>query len=229
MNDAPSPLKATASAGSTLLWYGNASTGGTSSTLVPTPVTTAISSTAYYVSQKNNTTGCESPRFKITVMVSAVPQKPDISRDNSNNLVSSLSEGNQWYKDGIAIPNATASLYKPSMQGVYVIKPDVNGCLGPVSNSYYFVTTAVSDLSADEYIRLSPNPFRGHVFIDYKLKSNTTISVYILDLNGNIVSENKKISKGYKVDMTGLSSGIYFVHARDDKGKILHIQKIIKN
>ena len=227
--DTPSPLKATASTGSTLLWYGNASTGGTSSTIVPTPVTTAISSMAYYVSQKNNTTGCESPRFKITVWVSAVPQKPEITRDNSNNLVSTLSEGNQWYKDGIAIPNATASLYKPSVQGLYYVKPDVNGCLGPVSNSYYFVTTAVSDLSKDEFIRLSPNPFKDYVYIDFKLKSNTTISVYILDLNGNIVSENKKISKGYKIDMSRISSGIYFVHAKDDKGKILHIQKIIKN
>jgi len=57
------PLTAT---GQNLLWYTTA-TGGTGSSTAPTPVTTAIGVTNYYVSQTVN--NCESPRDTVTVIV----------------------------------------------------------------------------------------------------------------------------------------------------------------
>ena len=58
--------------GSNLLWY-STSTGGTFSTIAPTPSTATVGSTVYYVSQ---TTGCESPRASITVNVVAGSPAP---------------------------------------------------------------------------------------------------------------------------------------------------------
>ena len=62
--------------GTNLLWY-TVATGGTGSATAPTPSTTTIGSTSYYVSQ---TQSCgESPRAVIVVNVSAVPAAPTVS------------------------------------------------------------------------------------------------------------------------------------------------------
>ena len=64
-----SPLTATASAGYSLLWYGTNATGGTGSTTAPTPLTTSVGSTTYYVSQTDGTN--QSARASIVVNVVA--------------------------------------------------------------------------------------------------------------------------------------------------------------
>lgn len=68
---AASPLTATALPSHLLLWYTSA-TGGTGSTLAPTPPTNVSGEFAYYVSQKT-LFGCESFRKKITVKIAATP------------------------------------------------------------------------------------------------------------------------------------------------------------
>ncbi len=61
--------------GSNLLWYA-AATGGVGNSTAPTPVTGAVGSTAYYVSQTVN--GCEGPRALITVNVTGIPAAPSV-------------------------------------------------------------------------------------------------------------------------------------------------------
>jgi Ig-like domain CHU_C associated/Secretion system C-terminal sorting domain len=63
----PTALTAT---GTNLIWYSTA-TGGSGSSIAPSPVTTTVGSTSYYVSQ---TVGvCEGPRAAIVVNISAAP------------------------------------------------------------------------------------------------------------------------------------------------------------
>ena len=66
-NATASPLTAT---GTALLWY-TAAVGGVGSATDPTPLTTAVGSVTYYVSQTVG--GCESLRTPITVVVNALP------------------------------------------------------------------------------------------------------------------------------------------------------------
>ena len=63
------PLTATPSVGGTLNWYGTNATGGTASSTAPTPSTTTIGTTSYYVSETVG--GVESTRSKIDVIVVA--------------------------------------------------------------------------------------------------------------------------------------------------------------
>jgi hypothetical protein len=63
LNQVASPLSAT---GSNLLWY-NSISGGTGSSTAPTPNTSLLGSSYYYVSQTLN--GCEGPRTQIRVFV----------------------------------------------------------------------------------------------------------------------------------------------------------------
>ena len=74
LNETASALTATALSNHTLRWY-TASTGGTASTTAPTPSTSSLGTTTYYVSQVS-AGGCESPRAAITVTVSEVPVAP---------------------------------------------------------------------------------------------------------------------------------------------------------
>ncbi len=71
-NVTASTLSATALNGNTLQWY-TVANAGTATTTAFTPSTSAVGSALYYVSQKNNTTGCEGPRTAITVNVNSLP------------------------------------------------------------------------------------------------------------------------------------------------------------
>ncbi len=68
-------INATALLNHTLIWYGNNSTGGTTTnTPIHNPTTSGI--TNYYVSQINNFTNCESNRATIVVSVNPKPSPP---------------------------------------------------------------------------------------------------------------------------------------------------------
>jgi hypothetical protein len=73
LNTPAVPLTAT---GTNLLWYTTA-TGGVGTATAPTPLTTTIGSTIYYVSQTNGT--CEGPRATITVNITLIPSAPGVT------------------------------------------------------------------------------------------------------------------------------------------------------
>ena len=62
--------------GSNLLWYTSA-TGGTGSSVAPTPSTITTGNTSFWVSQTVN--GCESLRYQIQVNVNAIPSAPIVN------------------------------------------------------------------------------------------------------------------------------------------------------
>jgi hypothetical protein len=68
-NSSAVQLTATPSPGAALVWYGTSATGGSPSAVAPTPSTTAVGQTSYYVSQVDGTG--ESPRAVIVVNVVA--------------------------------------------------------------------------------------------------------------------------------------------------------------
>ncbi|KAB1156526.1 Ig-like domain-containing protein [Flavobacterium luteum] len=69
LNSTATALTATPDSGATLNWYGTNATGGTVSSVAPTPNTSIVSSVTYYVSQTIGT--CEGPRAAIVVNVIA--------------------------------------------------------------------------------------------------------------------------------------------------------------
>lgn len=105
---AATALTVTGAAQHTFLWYGQASTGGTSSTSAPIPLTNDVGTTTYYVSQKDNTTGCESNRDDAIVTVNRTPVAPVVAsvkycQDASATALTATGEnGNTiiWYNGG---------------------------------------------------------------------------------------------------------------------------------
>ena len=78
LNDTPSALSATPDADHVLNWY-SVATGGTASATAPTPDTSVVGSTSYWVSQTSNSTGCEGPRAEIVVDVYDFPAAPALT------------------------------------------------------------------------------------------------------------------------------------------------------
>ena len=154
-NQTAVPLTAT---GSGLLWYTSA-TGGTGNPTAPTPSTTTVGSTTYYVSQ---VTGCgEGPRASITVNVNAGPSA-SIAYSNTNlcNVLNTASTPNPPItvtltgtaggsysispSTGLSI-NATTGTITPSgaTAGTYIISYTIPGS-GGCSD---FITTAIVNVS----------------------------------------------------------------------------------
>jgi gliding motility-associated-like protein len=72
LNAVSAPLSAP---GTNLLWY-TVPVGGTGATTAPSPSTSVLGSTSYYVSEVNN--GCESVRAQIEVIVNPLPAPPTV-------------------------------------------------------------------------------------------------------------------------------------------------------
>jgi hypothetical protein len=176
-----------------------------------------------------NTTGCKSGSAITTIVTIATPTKPIITRDVSNNLVSSSSTGNQWYTDTTTlITGQTTQSYKPSLVGYYAVKATLNNCSSPFSDKYYYLITALTNFNNGQFIHLYPNPTSNDLIVDYNLIGQSQVSVKILDLNGKILITKNKISKGGSLNVRQLIRGTYFVQIVDKANQLLFTDKLIK-
>lgn len=117
-----STLSATTNSGYALKWYGSSSTGGIATNTAPTPSATNTGSIDYYVSQASTTTGCESDRTKISVVVNPKPNNPTVSNITTCvglspiPLTASVTSGNtlKWYGTSATLGTATNAAPSPS-------------------------------------------------------------------------------------------------------------------
>jgi gliding motility-associated-like protein len=134
------PAISTAGAGTTnLLWY-STPTGGTGSSIIPTPNTTAVSTTNYYVAQSN--AACEGPRLLITVTIQTSPGLPTINSANpvsycQNAITQPLNVTGtnlQWYT---VATGGVASTITPAISSAsggtftYYVAQKLGNCEGP--------------------------------------------------------------------------------------------------
>lgn len=133
-NAAAAQLTAT---GQNLLWYTTA-TGGTGSPTAPTPSTTTLGSTSFYVSQTQN---CgESPRAQIVVNVNAIPGAPAVTspvtycQNASASALTATGTNLLWYASATGgTGNTTAPTPSTATTGSisYYVSQSSNGCESP--------------------------------------------------------------------------------------------------
>jgi gliding motility-associated-like protein len=131
------PLSAT---GSSLLWY-TVAVGGVGSSTAPTPSTTSVGTTSYYVTQ--TLLNCESLRAQIDVNVIALPAAPAVSSPvtycQNDSAVPLTATGSNllWYT---VASGGTSSAIAPTPSTTvagttsYYVSQTVNGCEGPRAN-----------------------------------------------------------------------------------------------
>ena len=214
--------------GHTLVWYNALANGTPPLGAAPTPSTTVLGSIDYYVTQTKTTTGCESAKSKLTIAVNATPSTPTLSRDTANNLVSSVATGITWYKDGVAITETSAK-FKPTTPGSYTAKSTQNGCTSAISATYYFLVTDIINLSANEFIKLAPNPFSNQVNFDFVVKGYQHLNMEVFELStGAKVLVKTNLIAGSPIQLGQLSAGTYIFRVSSNDGKIVQQFKMIK-
>ena len=226
---APATLKAIANTGNTLLWYGTNVTGGTSSTNANSISTSTIGTSNYYVSQIS-TFGCESIRVKIAVNIYGIPSAPSITRDNTNNLISSYTYGNTWYKDQVKLAD-TSNTIKPLEQGSYTVKAIVNTCPSSISMPYFYLNsvTDITNLNQSEFIKIYPNPIVSDLKINFSLTKFQKVNIAIYSsTSGRKIIDLMNKESGMTIDVRNLISGTYIVIISSKDNQIIYTQKIMK-
>ena len=58
---------------------------------------------------------------------------------------------------------------------------------------------------------------------------SSDIYISVIDVNGKTIIQNRKINIGCKLNLGSSLKGSYIIQAKDKTGKILSVQKLIKN
>ncbi|MEA3504941.1 MAG: agmatine deiminase family protein [Bacteroidota bacterium] len=105
-----------------------------------------------------------------------------------------------------------------------------------VINVTFDVSVNTSDmLTAFDNLKISPNPFKGAVAIEFVLQTNQTVNIRVFDINGKLVKQinNSMISGKHTIHWDGtnnsgneLENGIYFINLKTDNKNVT--KRIIK-
>ena len=135
---------------------------------------------------------------------------------------------------GMVFTNATRFRFRcdASNKGDQVFLDDVviTDCIiQPIANSVPSSKDKYSNISSLKAIKIYPNPASNALYIasnNYDLK-NTNIAIY--NLNGQLIRDVKFETDNavQKIDLNGLSSGLYLLRMVDDQGKLLTTKRIV--
>lgn len=189
-----------------LLWY-SSPTGGTGSSVSPTPASSSIGSTTYYVS--SNSSGCESLRIPVTVVITPQPGAPfSVSpityiQDEPTLPLEAIGTGLEWYDQqgnvisGTPVPDS-------SFPGTvnYYVGQSKGSCVSPLTEISVIVISRSLIITIPSYF--TPN---GDSFNEYwnigsangSLNGNT----YIFDRYGKLLKSINTREPGWDGNYNG--------------------------
>lgn len=141
---------------------------------------------------------------------------------HGDTLVSSIIEGNQWYKNDVAIDGATGQTYVCTETANYkvVVTYATNGCSS--SSEKYNIKTALSYINADLICKVYPNPSKGQFNLVFGSDVSGSIQLELLTIDGKSVqkSQLEDISKSHDFSFgdSHLAKGTYTLRIRTNAG-----------
>ena len=207
--------------GDTLKWF-----YGTKSDITNVSNKTFTDSTKIFVT-RTDSIGCIISSDTVSLVKYAIPSAPTLFRDTANNLVAS-NNGITWYKDGTAITDTTQKI-KPTTGGSFTAKTTQNGCPSALSTPYYYLVTDIINLSADEFIKLSPNPFSNQLNLDFIIKGYQRLNMEVYDIaTGAKLASQSNLIGGSRITLDQLAGGTYVIRVTSNDQKIVKQFKIVK-
>ena len=191
---------------------------------IQNPVASPVTTTTYSVTADD---GNSTVTDDVTVTVYPLPETPTITQQG-NSLVSSATEGNQWYDSNGMIPGATGQVYYPNAtDNYYVIVTSQNGCESDPSNTIYYIYTGIPELFNGEMVNVYPNPVRDKLVIDYAIRSASDVKVILYNSFGQMVrtlSEKSNQKAGtHRIDLkaSGLGTGLWFIRIETEEYSVM--------
>jgi hypothetical protein len=176
--------------------------------------------------------GADIVSSSIEVKSDPVPGTPEILQE-SDSLVSSAVDGNQWYNLDGAIDGATGQVFYPPIEDDYfVMTVNSSGCVSDTSNIIHFLFTGITEPSTDPEILVYPNPFHDELKIIFPADPENGISVRITDLPGRTmffkIFQKSDLQKCVNISTSSLGKSLFLVEIRNLEGKLLVSKKLIK-
>lgn len=198
-----------------------------------------LESGVYVVSSAQGSCKASSIPFEVTSMGSTILTKPAAGKylliSGRSNTIQASTTNNfnyvyQWFKDGIAIPNATQSSLTTKQGGKYTVRETLGKCaslsgiveFAVVSNSRIMAFEEGEQNFENETLLLFPNPADASLTIQYFAKEPTKslpIFEIINSLGMSIFSDNLEKNQeqlyAKEINIKDLTTGIYFVRIID--------------
>jgi len=159
----------------------------------------------------------------LTVTVFDFPETPIVGQNGDELFVSNDNAYmTQWYLDGAAIDGATGNSTDVTDAGEYsIVFTDENGCTS-ASDPYSTAVGVDNVITEAEISALYPNPSKGTVHLEMDYSNSHDMQLNIMDALGKSVYQlNETAQSGkqvYTIDMSEMTSGLYFVRIRLDDG-----------
>jgi hypothetical protein len=160
---------------------------------------------------------CSGPSYGYAVVEKyPVPPTPEIFILGTD-LSSSSCCGNQWYKEGAAIPGATGQIFTPLQTAHYFDIVTLEACSSDTSNDIYFVMVGMKNHSKESF-SLDPNPANGFLNIKTNTLSGEALHISISTLSGTVLRSVTLIPSfpgiTGRLDISELGPGMYMVTIR---------------
>ena len=121
-----------------------------------------------------------------------------------------LDDDCSWYVQGSStVLNSVAGMWvKPSISTNYVVEQNICGTI-----TYDTVKVTVSPLGMKQFssinqLNVYPNPTGNHITLVCQAENS---EIYISDVLGNILMNQKSISKSSELDISSLPKGVFFI------------------
>jgi hypothetical protein len=216
-------LSATATSGLAVVF---SSTSDKVSIVGSTATLLKAGSVTVFADQPGNTTFAPAPRTSQTFCIN--PAQPVVSVSDADPstpvLTSSSPSGNQWFKDGQPISNATQSTLTVHDAGTYSVVVTIDNCQSQPSAERTFIVTGIEDPAGS--VNVYPNPMHDQLVVDAEaLSSGSPVKLNLYDAVGRVVHQDDGHGK-FVIDVTALKAGLYVLKVSNGKQTIT--KKLLK-
>jgi hypothetical protein len=149
---------------------------------------------------------------------------------NGNTFTSSITTGNQWYKNSAVLPGAVNQTYNAQVSGAYfTVVTDSLGCQQQ-SNTLNLTVTGIPTIDPAEIgLKVLPNPNNGIFTLDFNVRDRADLSISLVNMIGQeVFRDNYPNFTGQftkQMQVGKLASGVYLL--RLQHGNKLYIKKLI--
>jgi PKD repeat protein len=187
--------------------------------------TTAINVVSPQINTSYTVTGFQNTCYSsnsIDVKVYQALSTPTIT-NYLDTLISSYSQGNQWFSYYSPITGATNNFYLPTATGLYMVQfTDSAGCKSEFSLPYSVVLgIAQNDFELRNSYKIYPNPSQGIIHVSSEAV-HFNVKVEVLTSTGYLVHKQEIVECNHTrpttINLSHLSKGMYIVKLQTDIG-----------
>ena len=146
--------------------------------------------------------------------ISFTPEQPEITEEDFV-LVSSATDGNQWYMDGEIIDGATEQTYAPVENGTYSLTVTQGTCVSEFATDYVVMWVSIAEQYAKQVVKVYPTPNQGRFTLEINTSIPEVLSMKVYDATNSIVYQEDKIQVNgpfkNQVELGDLPNGVYFM------------------